>query len=250
MIVAQLLLLSVAGATVLRQSEPPTVTWFNHSDNVYARAAWKADNKVNHIKFLGVFSLPPQCEAACVAHGPACRSFTHHGEDNSTPSFTGQCFGVMNDWWHPSLLFPNATSGKLKWCPSFKSKSTCPPSFCRWSGAACVPPPTPAPAPPPPPPPPQCPRSSCASDVDCSLNGVCQAQGRCECDAAWTGACCATLNLDPAVRGAGLHTLEADGHNTSSWGGAVIRDNATGIYHMWAAEMTRHCGGSSTCSVQ
>ena len=63
------------------------------------------------------------------------------------------------------------------------------------------------------------------------------------CDAAWLGPTCATLNFKPAVRGAGLHTVEpADGRNTSTWGGSVLRDGATGIYHMWAAEMTRHCG--------
>lgn len=31
------------------------------------------------------------------------------------------------------------------------------------------------------------------------------------------------------------------GHNTSSWGGAVLK-GPDGTYHMWAAEMTEHCG--------
>ena len=81
----------------------------------------------------------------------------------------------------------------------------------------------------------------CTDDAGCSYNGRCHA-GRCTCAAAWQGARCEVLAFEPAVRGAGLHTVEADGRNSSSWGGSVLRDPKTGIYHMWAAEMTRHCG--------
>jgi hypothetical protein len=85
----------------------------------------------------------------------------------------------------------------------------------------------------------------CATAADCALNGDC-VNATCLCDAAWTtsaGAAfgCATLALLPAARGAGLHSLDS-GANTSSWGGSVLRDEATGQWHMWASEITAHCG--------
>ena len=40
--------------------------------------------------------------------------------------------------------------------------------------------------------------------------------------------------------GAGYRGTD-DGKNTSSWGGAVLRDD-DGKYHMWIAEMANHCG--------
>ena len=46
-------------------------------------------------------------------------------------------------------------------------------------------------------------------------------------------------------RTAGFHsphnTHQAD-VNTSSWGGSILRDEATGIWHMYSAEMIQHCG--------
>ena len=51
---------------------------------------------------------------------------------------------------------------------------------------------------------------------------------------------CETLNLLPPHRGAGYRGVD-DGHNTSSWGGAVL-PGPDGKWHMWAAEMTEHCG--------
>jgi hypothetical protein len=227
---ALLLPLLLAGAT------PPPIEWAAKGDNVYARAAWKHDNPANHVVYLGTLASADACAAACVRRGPQCRSFTFNGFDDSTPSFTSQCFMVTDGWWHP---FPdvNTTSGRVSWCPTFKAKSTCPATFCRWSGSACVEPPPAPPPPPPPVPPPPC--SPCKDDAGCSYNGKCSA-GACTCDVAWQGGCCEVLAFAPAVRGAGLHTVEADGRNTSSWGGSVLRDEKTGIYHMWAAEMTRH----------
>jgi hypothetical protein len=88
----------------------------------------------------------------------------------------------------------------------------------------------------------------CATGADCSLNGAC-VQATCACDAAWDTADgaslgCSTLSLLPALRGTGLHTLDG-GRNTSSWGGSVLQDEATGGWHMWASELTAHCGISS-----
>jgi hypothetical protein len=79
----------------------------------------------------------------------------------------------------------------------------------------------------------------CRSNDDCSLNGKCSS-GKCNCRPAWKGARCETLSLLPATKGAGYRGMD-DGHNTSSWGGAVL-PGPDGKYHMWAAEMTEHCG--------
>jgi len=80
----------------------------------------------------------------------------------------------------------------------------------------------------------------CRNDEDCSLNGKCQVNGACRCRAAWKGRRCETLNVLPPSRSSGYRGTD-DGHNTSSWGGAVLKDDA-GTYHMWASEMTEHCG--------
>ena len=86
---------------------------------------------------------------------------------------------------------------------------------------------------------------ACAADADCALNGVCDG-GQCACDAAWETAAgarfgCSTLALLPASRTSGLHSLDG-GRNTSSWGGSVLLDEATGLWHMFASELTAHCG--------
>ena len=48
----------------------------------------------------------------------------------------------------------------------------------------------------------------------------------------------------PTTPTAGLRATDG-GANTSTWGGGVLLDNATGIYHMWSAEMLQHCGINS-----
>mmetsp|Transcript_5327 Transcript_5327/g.7850 ORF Transcript_5327/g.7850 Transcript_5327/m.7850 type:complete len:494 (+) Transcript_5327:157-1638(+) len=80
----------------------------------------------------------------------------------------------------------------------------------------------------------------CRDDEDCSLNGVCSVEGKCNCNPAWSGNRCERLNLIPTTRHSGYRGVD-DGHNTSSWGGAVLRSE-DGTYHMWASEMTEHCG--------
>lgn len=72
----------------------------------------------------------------------------------------------------------------------------------------------------------------------CSFNGRCGPGGTCECDAAWVGASCATLNLLPSSKELGYQGL-AGGQNVTSWGGSVVF-GADGKYHMYAAEITEN----------
>lgn len=64
----------------------------------------------------------------------------------------------------------------------------------------------------------------------CSLNGVLSdgGSGSCICDKQWTGPECERLKLSPAEANAGLQSPG----NFSSWGGSVLQDGNTGIYHM------------------
>jgi hypothetical protein len=85
----------------------------------------------------------------------------------------------------------------------------------------------------------------CATDADCSYNGHCSSGGggsggACVCDAAWRGARCSTLNLLPAIPGAGLNTSDAQGP-IMSWGGTV-NHGQDGKWHMHVAQFTGHCG--------
>jgi hypothetical protein len=77
--------------------------------------------------------------------------------------------------------------------------------------------------------------ATCASALDCSLNGACTASGACACDAGWTGHCCGQLNLVPMdyPRTSGGYSHP----NTSTWGGNILLNATSGDYHMWVAEM-------------
>ena len=91
----------------------------------------------------------------------------------------------------------------------------------------------------------------CEADADCSYNGKC-GQGSsstssstssnttsplpryCSCDLAWKGDRCQTLALLPTTPRAGLRAMDpSSGENTSTWGGGVLLDEATGVYHMY-----------------
>lgn len=82
--------------------------------------------------------------------------------------------------------------------------------------------------------------NGCATDEDCSLNGVCHTGGACACDAGWTGADCGVLDLRPAKRDGGYNRT-AEG--TSSWGSRVIPDpEDKNLHHLFAAEFAHGCG--------
>jgi hypothetical protein len=69
---------------------------------------------------------------------------------------------------------------------------------------------------------------ACTEEWHCSLTGRCNSSsGQCVCDPGWKGPQCATLDLLPAAplsARAGYQQVD-DGLNTSSWGGAVVRDD-------------------------
>ena len=47
--------------------------------------------------------------------------------------------------------------------------------------------------------------------------------------------------VDTEIARSRYNQLNAAGHWTSSWGGAVVRDD-NGTYHMWVNELTDSCG--------
>merc|ERR1712166_628457 len=86
--------------------------------------------------------------------------------------------------------------------------------------------------------------AGCASDLDCSLNGVCTGAtpaGACECDPPWKGSSCGVLAYKTTPRsGFNLYT-ESDPHYTESdprntWNGAILRGTdefSDGLYHCY-----------------
>jgi hypothetical protein len=84
--------------------------------------------------------------------------------------------------------------------------------------------------------------SSRPYDFNCSYNGHISAGGSsCTCAPSWRGRYCQSLNLGPARNGSGLDQLHAPPY-TSTWGGSVVYDHETKLYHMYASEITGHCG--------
>lgn len=81
----------------------------------------------------------------------------------------------------------------------------------------------------------------CITEADCAFAGDC-IDGACQCDVTWQGDNCTELALLPATTddAAGLRRA-----NSSSWGGSVIRDKASGKYYMFFSDMSLHCGLNS-----
>lgn len=93
--------------------------------------------------------------------------------------------------------------------------------------------------------------STCHSDHDCSLNGICQDCGAqlrcCHCDIPWTGMDCGVLQTSgnggpPAQRG-GLYGFKEQGYwpngtaKTSSWGGNILPSAVGGGWDAFVAEI-------------
>ena len=83
--------------------------------------------------------------------------------------------------------------------------------------------------------------TNCTSDVDCNLNGACDAPtGACACFKPWGGATCGEMRFLPLRAPAPTNGFPGATANESSWGGNIIRDD-DGLYHLFVAEMVLSC---------
>eukprot|EP01043_Picozoa_sp_COSAG02_P098708 COSAG02_NODE_34844_length_477_cov_1.214286_1_plen_123_part_10 len=82
--------------------------------------------------------------------------------------------------------------------------------------------------------------ASAENSFNCSYNGKLVGTA-CECAPEWKGKFCHQLNLAPARNGSGLDQLHAEPF-TSTWGGSVIFNKDDGLWHMYASEISKHCG--------
>jgi hypothetical protein len=88
----------------------------------------------------------------------------------------------------------------------------------------------------------------CTSDLDCNLNGECDAgTGTCACDAAWRAEDCGELNLVPVadLRGAyetaGVNLSDCSSScGPSSWGGLPFKGE-DGKYHLFVSQFVQNC---------
>jgi hypothetical protein len=87
------------------------------------------------------------------------------------------------------------------------------------------------------------PAGNCSGAQDCSLNGAC-VDGRCQCEASWTGHNCQRLALLPLPAGA-----EGYGRapNITSWGASIFKNfsDPTSQYHLYVSEATNGTGLAS-----
>ena len=198
-----------------------------------------------------------QQELHCFA---SCTSVaTCHTEAGEACTAMPNCssFGI-SPIWHGGL---KAQLYSTHWNESYSNQD--------WTLYACAgdsPPSAPTPPPPKPPPPPTPaptplpPRGPCATDLDCSLNGLCDAaSGKCACAAPWkTGPSasefCNVLDVLPhpvdyVPAYGGPRTDTAYGpQNVTSWGGNIIKGN-DGLYHLWVSRMGGGAGLNGWTSV-
>jgi hypothetical protein len=74
------------------------------------------------------------------------------------------------------------------------------------------------------------PAASCSSDLDCSLNGVCQAQS-CVCDPPWAGPACATLLYAATTPASGKNLYNTSDPN-NTWNGPIVTA-PDGTFHIY-----------------
>jgi hypothetical protein len=76
---------------------------------------------------------------------------------------------------------------------------------------------------------------ACATDFDCSLNGVCDTStGECACDSPWAGSQCEQLVY--AVTPAACKNLwvgPSTNDTLNTWNGPILHDAATNTYHLY-----------------
>ncbi len=215
-----------------------TTTWelFPNTNNIFGRVQSPISPESGTVHHLGKFATLAECQLAVNVSNVKFMSYTYHHPDAPVGSFAGHCYGdTSTTWIAPEHEEPLVDSGTAPGFPLSSGGSdpslagqcfavTSPgfnPSYDTTAVSGIM-------------------EWGCRSDEDCSLNGKCSVgTGRCKCRPAWKGSRCEQLNLLPPTRGAGYRGVD-NGHNTSSWGGAVLK-GSDGLYHMWAAEMTEHC---------
>eukprot|EP00750_Incisomonas_marina_P020695 INCI4074.11.p1 GENE.INCI4074.11~~INCI4074.11.p1 ORF type:complete len:492 (-),score=45.36 INCI4074.11:1168-2643(-) len=187
-------------------------------------AAAECANFTAHKRRIGAYvgiNFPCSSAASCVAEAAAaCNS-------NSTC----HSFGISAVWHNASVaqLYP------LHWNASWPND--------QWTLYACS-----DDAPPRPPNPPPAKPGECKSDLDCSLNGLCDvASGECACDAPWVNGAsgqeaCNVLDVlphpddyVPAYGGPRSDTAWGP-QNVTSWGGNILLGD-DGKYHLWVSAM-------------
>lgn len=83
--------------------------------------------------------------------------------------------------------------------------------------------------------------SSCSTDEDCNLNGVCK-NGACDCVSFWGGADCGVVQFKPVS--AQTHGALLPVAGASHWCAGALSDG-NGTWHLYSALMARHCGLST-----
>ena|SRR5690242_1655494 len=96
---------------------------------------------------------------------------------------------------------------------------------------------------------------ACATDEDCSLNGLCLPNTgtnttlTCTCDTGWFGSDCGRLDLAPATRYTGFNNTDyraPDHYNNrgnSSWGGQIVQDQEDPkLFHLIYDQFAHGCG--------
>ena len=81
--------------------------------------------------------------------------------------------------------------------------------------------------------------NACTTDLDCELNGKC-VNSICQCNKPWKGDYCQFLDRLPV--NPSLQFYRGVPSNISSWGGNIIYDNSTKLYHLFYSEMINNCG--------
>ena len=83
---------------------------------------------------------------------------------------------------------------------------------------------------------------SFSSSSSSSFDSSSSSSWYCQCDYGWKGKYCEQLNLGIAINGSGLsHMLHTITNPTSTWGGSVIYDIKTNLYHMFYSEIKNNC---------
>ncbi|KAL3938096.1 MAG: hypothetical protein SGBAC_006925 [Bacillariaceae sp.] len=84
---------------------------------------------------------------------------------------------------------------------------------------------------------------ACQDDSDCSYNGRCRTDGRCQCSDAWNGPTCGELDLLPVDKTKlGFRQVDDNGCNISSWGAPILWDDKSQLWHGFASEIQNNCG--------